>query len=62
VWTAADVTPQHLSHSTYSHENVDVGVEANYFYHTAVALSHPMTAYVILIISGVDFIISAVVT
>jgi hypothetical protein len=55
VWTAADDAPQQLSHSTYSHENVEVGVEANYFYPTAMALSHPMAAYVILIIFGVDF-------
>ena len=55
VWTAADEAPRHLSHSTYYHENVEVGVEANYFYPTAMALSHPMAAYVILIIFGVDF-------
>jgi len=55
VWTAADNAPHHLSHSAYSYENVAVGVEANYFYPTAMALSHLMAAYVILIIFGVDF-------
>ena len=55
VWTASDDAPHHPSHSTYCHENIEVGIEANYFYPTAMALSHPMTAYVILIISGVEF-------
>jgi len=55
VCTAAGDAPQHVSHSTYSYENVAVGVEANYFYPTAMALSHPMAGYVILIIFGVDF-------
>jgi hypothetical protein len=55
VWTATDDASRHLSHSTHSYENVTVGVEANCFYPTAMALSHQMAAYVILIIFGVDF-------
>jgi hypothetical protein len=61
VWIFAD-DATHLSHSTCSHENVEVGAEANYFYPTAMALSRPMTTYVILIISGVDFSFLLVVT
>jgi len=55
LWNAADDAPQHLSHSNYSHANVAVRVEANYFYPTAMTLPHPMAAYEILIIFGVDF-------